>query len=124
MQKPMDHAVRGEVVVFPVVSFNICQLSVAIKRSRRRENKAMSKDKVDHTSTRPWTPWTTPRPVQLLEEGKAGFAVLNDGSSGIVLPTLAAPAFCEDQNEAALNQGLARLGEVGHVCLSSAASTH
>ena len=59
MQKPMDHAVREEVAVFPVVSFNICQLSVAIKRSRRRENKAIAKDKVDHTSTRPWTPWTS-----------------------------------------------------------------
>ena len=55
---------------------------------------------------------------------KAGFAVLNYCSSGIVLPTLAASAFCEDQNDAALNQGLARLGKVGHACLSSAASTH
>ena len=96
------------------------KLSMEIKRSRRRENKAIAKDKVDHTSTTPWT-------VDTLDhtwKGKAGFAVLNDGSSGIVLPTLAAPAFCEDQNEAALNQGLARLGEVGHACLSSAASTH
>ena len=71
---------------------------------------------------RPWTPWITPRLEHLFEEGKAGFAVLNDGSSWIVLPTLAAPAFCEDQNDAALNQGLARLGKVGHACLSSAAS--
>ena len=70
----MDYAVRGEVAVFPVVSFNICQLSVAIKRSRRRENKAIAKDKVDHTSTRPRTPWTTAGPpVQLLEERKSRF---------------------------------------------------
>ena len=51
-----------------ILSFYICQLSMAIKRSRRRENKAMAKD-------RPWTPWITPRPEHLLEEGKAGFLV-------------------------------------------------
>ena len=107
-----------------IVSFDICQLSMAIKRRRRRENKAMAKDKVDHTSSSPWTPWTTPGPVKLLEERKSRFCNLNNGSSGIVLPTLAAPAFCEDQNDAALNQGLARLGKVGHTCLSSAASSH
>ena len=100
-----------------ILSFYICQLSMAIKRSRRRENKAMAKD-------RPWTPWITPRPEHLLEEGKAGFLVLNFGSSWIVLRPLAAPALCEDQNDAALNQGLARLGKVGHACISSAASTH
>ena len=73
---------------------------------------------------RPWTPWITPRREHLLEEGKAGFLVLNFGSSWIVLRPLAAPALCEDQNDAALNQGLARLGKVGHACISSAASTH
>ena len=43
-----------------ILSFYICQLSMAIKRSRRRENKEIAKDKIDHTSTRPWTPSTTP----------------------------------------------------------------